>query len=100
MVCDGLGEACDAAMLFFGDRGVGKLLETGDEGAAEAVEAIAVGENGVVLDAVEMPANLFGCVDTVVEVGDEAGDGALEVDVVLPERIVCVDEQRLAGWTA
>jgi hypothetical protein len=34
-------------------------------------------------------------VNAVVEVGDEAGDGALEVDVVLPEGVVGVDEQGL-----
>src|SRR5664279_697652 len=33
----------------------------------------------------------------MIEVGDERRDGALEVDVVLPERVVCVDEQGLSG---
>ena len=33
----------------------------------------------------------------VVQEGDEVGDGALEVDVVFPERVVGVDEQVLAG---
>ena len=84
VVGDGLGEAFDAAMFLFGDGDVGELLEAGDEGAAEAVQAVAVGEDGVVLDAVEVAADLFGGVDAVVEIGDEAGDGALEVDVVLP----------------
>jgi hypothetical protein len=36
----------------------------------------------------------------VIEVGDEAGDGALEVDVVLPEGVVGVDEQGLVGRSA
>ena len=97
LVGDGLGEAFDAAMLLFGEGHVGELLEAGDEGAAEAVQAVAVGEDGGVLDAVEVAANLFGGVDTVIEVGDEAGDGALEVDVVFPERVVGVDEQSLVG---
>jgi hypothetical protein len=48
-----------------------------------------------VLDAVEVAANLFGGVNTVVEVGDETGNGPLEVNVVLPEGIVGIDEQRL-----
>jgi hypothetical protein len=34
-------------------------------------------------------------VDAVVEVGDEAGDGALEVDVVFPKGIVGVNKQGL-----
>ena len=52
--------------------------------------------DGVVLNAVEMATYLFGGVDPVVKVGDEAGDGPLEVDVVLPESVVGVDEQGLA----
>ena len=45
-------------------------------------------------------ADLFGGMDAVIEVGDEAGDGALEVDVVLPEGVVGVDEQGLIGRAA
>jgi hypothetical protein len=97
---DGLGEAFDPAMLLVAKWGVGELLEAGDEGAAEAVQAVAVGEDGGVLDAVEVAADLFGGVDAVIEVGDEAGNGALEVDVVLPEGIVSVDEQGLVGSVA
>jgi len=100
LIGDGLGEAFDAAVLFFGERDVGELLEAGDERAAEAMQAVAVGEDGRVLDTVEVAADLFGGVDAVIEVGDEAGDGALEVDVVLPEGVVCVDEQGLIGRAA
>jgi hypothetical protein len=64
------------------------------------VQAVAVGEDGGVLDAVEVAADLFGGVDAVIEVGDEAGDGVLEVDVVLPEGIIGVDEQSLVGGAA
>ena len=59
-----------------------------------------MGKDGVVLDAVEVAANLLGGVDAVVEVGDEAGDGTLEVDVVLPKGIVGVDQQGLIGKVA
>jgi len=46
-----------------------------------------VREDGCVLDAVEVgPRTLFGCVDAMIEVGDEAGDGALEVDVGFPRK--------------
>jgi len=95
LIGDGLGEAFDAAVLLFGEGNVGELLETGDERPAEAVEAVAVGADGSVLDAVEVPAHLFRSVDAVVEIGDEAGDGALEVDVVFPKGVVGVDEQGL-----
>jgi hypothetical protein len=84
-------------MLFFGEGHIGELLEAGDEGAAKAVEAITVGEDGGVLDAVEVAADLFRSVDTVIKVGDEAGDSALEIDVVFPKRVIGVDEQCLVG---
>ena len=100
MVGDGLGEVGDAVALFRGDGRVGELLKAGDEGVAEAVQAVAPGEDGGVFDAVEVAADLLGRVDAVVEVGDERGDGTLEVDVVLPEGIIRVDEQGLAGGLA
>jgi len=43
LVSDGLGEAFDATMLLFGEGHVCKLLEAGDEGAAEAVQAVTMG---------------------------------------------------------
>jgi hypothetical protein len=100
LIGDGLGEALDSAMLLGGDRGFGELFEAGDEGATEAVQAVAVGEDGCVLDTVKVSADLLGGVEAVIEVGDEAGDGSLEVDVVLPERVVGVDEQSLIGRAA
>ena len=42
-----------------------------------------------------MFAYLFVGVHAVVEVGDERGDSALEVDIVFPQRIVCVEEEVL-----
>jgi hypothetical protein len=35
--------------------------------------------------------------DAVVQIRDEGGDGSLKVDVVLPEGVVCVDEEGLRG---
>ena len=64
------------------------------------MKAIAVRADGVVFDAIEVAADLLGAVDAVVEVGDEAGDGTLEVDVVLPKGVVGVDEQGLTGNVA
>ena len=100
LIGDGLGEAFDAAVLFRGQGNVGELLEAGDEGSAEAVQTIAVGDDGGVLDMVEMVADFFGGVDAVIEVGDEAGNGALEVDIVLPKRVVGVDQEGLIGRSA
>ena len=94
---DGFGEGDDAGVFFGGDGGVGEQLETGDERAAEALQAVAELGDGVALAEVEVLADLFVGMDAVVEVGDEGGDGLLEVDVVLPQGIVCVEEQGLVG---
>jgi hypothetical protein len=100
MVGDGLGEAYDAGVLFGSDGGVGQLLKAGDERAAEALETVAVGGDGGVLAEVEVLADLFSSMDAVVEVGDERGDGLLEVDIVLPERVIGVYKEGLTGCKA
>ncbi len=100
LVGDGLGEALDTAVFLVGERHVRKLFEAGDERAAKAVQTVAVGEDGGVLDPVEVSADLFRGVDAMVEVGDEAGDRPFEVDVVLPEGVVGVDQQSLVSEAA
>jgi hypothetical protein len=64
------------------------------------MQAVTVGANGVVLYSVEVTSNLFGGVDAMIEVRDEAGDRPLEIDVVLPERVVRIDEECLVGGAA
>ena len=97
MLGDGLGEAKDALVLFWCDGSVGELLEAVDERATKTVEPVAVGRDGGVFAVVKMLANLLGRMHTMVEVGDKRSDGTLEVDVVLPQRVVRVDEQCLIG---
>lgn len=84
MLGNGLGKAEDALVLIWCDRRIGELLETVDERPPEAVEAIAVGRDGGVLAVIEMLAYLFRRVNTMIEVGDEGRDSALEVDIVFP----------------
>ena len=95
LIGDGASEAFDAAMLVVGEGDVGELLEAGDERLSKAVQTITPGKDGGVLDPVEVAANLFGGVDAVIKVGDEAGNCPLKVDVVLPERVVGVDQESL-----
>jgi hypothetical protein len=49
------------------------------------------------LDFVQAFANLLGRELAVIEERDEVSDRALEINVVLPERVIRVDEQRLRG---
>lgn len=52
------------------------------------------------LDVVETLADLLRAVDAMIEIGDEGGDGPLKVDIVLPQRVVCIDQQSLVGGAA
>jgi hypothetical protein len=61
----------------------------------KAVETVSVLHNAFALDVVEDFADLFGLELVMIEEFDEARDGALKVDVVLPECVVGVDEESL-----
>jgi hypothetical protein len=100
LVGDGLSEADDALVLVGRNRAIGKLLETGDERFTKTGQSVTTRGDGDLLNTVEALADLLGAVDTVVEIGDERGDGPLEVDIVLPQGVVSVDEQRLIGGMA
>ena len=54
-----------------------------------------MGHNCDALAEVKVFADFFRCVDAMVEIRDKRCDCALEVDVVFPERVIGVDEQRL-----
>ena len=83
---------------FSSSIGVGaETFEAGDEGAREAGQPVAVREDGFAFDCVEGLADFSGRILVMIEVADECGDGAFEVDVVFPEGVVGVDEERLAG---
>jgi hypothetical protein len=96
---DGVRKSDDASVMLGlklgGGWGVGQLLKAGDEGLAKAGKAVAVGGDSGMLAGVELFADFFGGVNAMVEVGDEGGDGALEVNVVLPQCIVGVEEKGL-----
>src|SRR5690348_4149224 len=62
-----------------------------DQRMGEAVQAVSMLDDAFALDLVEHFANLLGGEFMMIEERNEAGDGPLEVDVVLPERVVSVD---------
>ena len=77
------------------DRNGAQAYEGIDQGVSEAVETVSVLDDAFALDIIEDFANMIGSELVVIEEFDEASDGALEVDVVLPERVVGVDEESL-----
>src|SRR5581483_10907339 len=68
-----------------------------DERMRKTVEAVSVRHNALALDVVQNFTNLLWSEFVMIQEGNEAGDGALKVDVVLPERIVGIDEESLSG---
>ena len=87
-------------MLLVRHRSVRKLLIAIKQRAAKAAKTIPVSRDGGMLTAVQMLTDFNRCMDLVVEKGDEGGNGALEINVVLPEGVVGIDEQSLAGRSA
>jgi len=65
------------------------------ESMGKAVETVSVLYYAFALDIVEDFADLFGLELVMVQEFNEACDGALKVDVVLPESVVGVDEESL-----
>lgn len=100
LIGDGLRKADDAIVFIGRDGAVGKLLEAGDERVTKTVKSVAASGDGGVFNVVETLADLLRAIDTVVEIGDEGCDGPLEVDIVLPQRVVCIDQQGLVGGVA
>ena len=81
---DGAGKAQKALGSLFGERSEAELRKAGGQRAGKAGESVAVGQDGLALDGVQRLAHLGGRELVVVKEADEVGDGALEVDVILP----------------
>ena len=94
---DGLCKRDDAGVLFRRDGLVAELLEAVHQRAAKALYAITELRNRGALAGVQVLADFLLRVDAMVQVGDEGRNGALKVDVVLPQGVVRVEEQCLIG---
>ena len=95
MIGDLVGKAVNALVQLGRDRIDRELLEGLHQRMGEAVQAVSVLDDGVALHVVQHQANLLGRVFAMVEERDELRDRALEINVVLPERVIGVDEQSL-----
>jgi hypothetical protein len=95
LIGDGLGKAFNPTVLFVCHGDVAELFEAGDQRPAEAVKAVTVGADSVVFNSVEVAPDLFRGMNAMIKVGDEAGDGTLEVDIVLPKSVVGINQQGL-----
>ena len=97
MAGDGMGESVDGFVQGRGKRLDRQALEGLDQGMREAVQPVAVGDDGFAFHLVQHFAHLLGAVLVVIQERDEVCDGALKVDVIFPKRIVGIDEQGLCA---
>ncbi len=59
------------------------------------MQPVSMADDAFALDVIENLADLGRCALAVIEKRNKVGDGALEVDVVFPERVIGVNQQRL-----
>ena len=71
------------------------MLEGLDERVREAMQPIAVGDDGVAFDLVENFANFGRRTLTMIQECYEVGDSAFKINIVFPKGVVGVDEQRM-----
>ncbi len=94
---DGVRESADGFVQRGGEWLDGQTLESLYQCVSETVKPVSVADNALAFDVVQNLTNLLGRVLMMIQKRNEIRDGALEVDVVFPERVIGVDEQRL--WT-
>ena len=70
------------------------------QSVGKAVQAVPVGNDAFALDIIQHSTNLIRREFVVIQERDKARDGALEIDIVLPKRVVGVDEEGLGGRAA
>src|SRR5581483_76316 len=97
MIGNGMSEAIDFLVQVRRERNDRQPLEGSCQRMSETVKAVAVSNDALPFDIIEDFANLLGTVFVMIEKGDEPADCPLEIDVVLPERVIGVDEQRLSS---
>src|SRR5947207_97005 len=95
MVGDRVGKAVDLRMQLRRDRLDAQALKGVNQRVRETVQSIPVLHDAFALHLVEHLAHLLGRKLVVIQKRNKASDGPLEIDVVLPERVVSVDEESL-----
>ena len=96
MLGDGMRESADGFVQRGGERFDCQALESLHQRVTETVQTVTVAHDAVALDIVQNVAHPLGRVLVMIQKRNKIRDGPLEVNVIFPERIVCVDEQRLS----
>ena len=90
-----IGKRKNLRMTLWRDWRLAELLEAIDERSAKTLQSIAVRGNRRSFTSVQMLPNLLHRMDLMVEEGDERHDRSFEINVVFPEGVVRVNQQRL-----
>ena len=85
----------DCLVQSIGERFDGNPLEGFYQRVGKTVQAVSVAHDALAFDVIENFADFCGRSFAMVEKGDEIGDGALEINIVFPKRVVSVDKERV-----
>src|SRR3954465_15261817 len=97
MIRDRVCEAVDLRMQFGRDRLRTQAFERIHQRMGKTVKAVSVLHDAFALYVVKHFTHLLRRERVVIEKRNEASDGTLEINIVFPEGIVCIDEESLAG---
>jgi hypothetical protein len=92
----------NARVKFRRDRLGRQPFEASHQRVREAMQPVSVRHDILALHIIQNLADLCGRILMVIEKRNELPDGPLEIDVVLPERVVRIDKERLGAvgrWT-
>ena len=92
-----MGEVVNAFVELGRDGLDGKLFKGRNQRMGEAVQSISVLHNRIPLSIIQNFPYLLRRVFAMIKKRNEASDGALEINIVLPERVIGIDEQGLSA---
>ena len=95
MLGNTVSKAVDCLVQFGRERVDCKAFEGLHQGVREAVQSVSVGENAFALHVVQHFAHLLWGILVMLQKRNKLRNGTLEVNVVFPERVIGIDEQRL-----
>src|SRR5207248_4714679 len=98
MLGNRMGKAVNGLMQLGRQRLSREALKGRDQRMREAVRAVTVLDDVFVLHVIQDRPHLLARVFAMIQKGDELRDRALEIDVVLPKRVVSVYQQRLRRY--
>src|SRR5258708_4912104 len=100
MIGDGVGKTVDLGVQFRRHWFDAQPLKGVNQGMSKAVQPVTMFYNAFALHIVEHFPYLFGRKFVMIQKGNKTSDGALEVDIVLPQCVVCVDQKSLRAGHA